>query len=148
MRLYLIPLLGLAACVEPAPEAVTHTVANATCEGAGELLTVAGALRNDGKGWQVISDTEHSPLNIAEVTTKDGMIEVTYTFKAERVISLIAAPDEALARNGYGAGASVGLDKARISLAKGGAVDPWRVSTKEVPWSNLWVYGVFKGQCG
>ena len=75
------------------------------------------------------------------------MIVVEYTFEADSIVSLIVTPDESLAREGFSAGASVGIDRARISLADGGTINPWDVSTEDIPWSNLWVQGLFKASC-
>ena len=144
---FLSPAVLLASCSSSGPVAVSHPVAGARCDVSGGIAFVAGAIRNDGTGWQAIADEDHSPLNIKSVTTREGMIVVEYTFKADKVVSLVVAPDESLARAGYSAGASVGLTEARISLANNGGVDPWGVSTEEIPWSNLWVQGMFNARC-
>lgn len=146
MRRVIFFLMALGACSGPPPAPTTHTVANAECSIDG-VATVAGALRNDGTGWYAIADSTHAPLNIASVATKDGMITVEYTFTASKIHTFIAAPDETLARAGYSAGASVGVGSARILLAKNGSANPFDVSTKSHPWSNIWIYGVFEAGC-
>ena len=105
---------------------------------------VAGVLRNDGEGWYAIDDGDHTPLNIRSVITEQNHIRITYTFEADTIYTFIATPDETLAANGVSAGASVDLSFARIFVS---GEDLSRISTRTMPNSNIWVYGLFEFSC-
>lgn len=81
---------------------------------------IAGAIRNSGNGWEFIVDTNHqADLNCVSVgvANNDGRLYVDYSgINAKKVISFIAAPDEAFANLGYVIGASVGLTAAYIQI--------------------------------
>ena len=81
---------------------------------------VAGVIRNAGTGWEfIVNDRHQGDMNCLSVGIDgtDGRLYVDYSgINAKKVISLIAAPDEAFANAGYVMGASVGLDKAYIQI--------------------------------
>jgi len=89
-------------------------------------VVVAGVIRNynDGRGWVLIDDGFHPPINITKVDslTDTGLIRVEYTNlkvgggNAGRTVTLIAQPDETLAKAGFTCGASVSPDFANIQL--------------------------------
>lgn len=135
-------VLALSACGHRA-QPVDHPTA-AHCE-VTSRAEVAGVLRNDGRGWYALADDHHAPLNIASVHTNPNNIEVRFTFRAQKVLTFIATPDETLARQGLSVGASVDTDRARVYLARGRMLDPMTIDTARYPWSNLWVYGLFEG---
>lgn len=81
---------------------------------------VAGVIRNAGSGWEfIINDHHQGDMNCVSVgiSETDGRLYIDYGgINVKKVISLIAAPDEAFANQGYIIGASVGLDKAYIQI--------------------------------
>lgn len=89
---------------------------------------VAGVIRNynDGQGWRLLDDGFHPSIGITNVDslTDTGVIRVDYPGlkidggNAGRTVTLVAAPDETLARAGFTCGTSVEADKARIHLAQ------------------------------
>lgn len=130
-----------------APEAL-----RAASEECVEGGVIQGALRNSGSGWHAIIDGGHQPVNIASVETGISSITVHFAQDGRSVQTFIAAPDERLARAGYTVGASVRLNDARIQLGRNSLlgshrVSPLYVSTERYPMSNIWVYGVVKGDC-
>lgn len=129
----------------PIPQSTTET--RSLCQG-GPLVPVAGTLRNDGAGWYALADADHVPMNVKSVTSTLQAVRVAFTFKARQVVTFVATPDEALARVGLFAGASVGLDVADIALARRGITgtfqrSPAAITTQTYPLSNLWFYGLF-----
>lgn len=99
------------------------------------------ALRNYGAAggyWQPISDSGHLPINIASVSTSSTSITVHYTEPVAQVVTSAVTVDETLVALGYGCGASIGLGKLVITLARNGsAVDP---RTVNAPSGNLWLF--------
>lgn len=86
---------------------------------------VTCALRNVGGTdyWQVIEDANHTPVNVASVTT--GLTGITVNFdlaSTQRVIWASVTPDEAMATGGYFSGASVGLNNLTIKLGRTGTI--------------------------
>lgn len=78
---------------------------------------VSGAIRYMGGSWQLISDANHTPVNIASVTTPNTYtIRVTYSFTAKTVGSLTTTPDETYVKAGINFGASVGLTYSDINV--------------------------------
>ncbi len=108
---------------------------------------VAGAIRNTGSGWSVLSDSQHAPRNVASVTTingssTSGVVRITFAKTAARVVSLVFAPDETFAQLGYSAGASVGLGYADVRFGlNGAAVSPDSVINSA---GNFWFTGKFE----
>jgi hypothetical protein len=110
------------------------------------LRFVAGVLRypNPGAGWTVLNNAGHVPLNIANVTTSGNRVIIKYGFKAKKVISLIAAPDEYYTQMGVSCGASVGVSSAAIYFNRRpdtGYVNPRTLRSNN---ANVWVFGVFE----
>jgi len=89
-------------------------------------VVVAGVIRNynDGRGWVLIDDGFHPTINITGVDslTDTGLIRVDYANlkvgggNAGRTVTLIAQPDETLAKAGFTCGASVSPNFANIQL--------------------------------
>lgn len=70
---------------------------------------VAGVVRNTGGGWFIIDDGTHRNANIASVSPNpNGTLQIDYPKEYNKIVSLIAAPDEALAQRGVMIGGSVG----------------------------------------
>ena len=103
---------------------------------------VAGAIEYTDGAWRIIDDDIHTPLNIAGVDTREDSALIHYTFKAKKVIILIAASDETYARAGICTGASVGLDLAVIQF--GNANGPLSSSQMEIPESNICILGIME----
>lgn len=76
---------------------------------------VACVLRCDEFGnWNIINDSMHGSINVDSVSQDSQYIHVSYTgLQAKKVITFIAAPDEAWAGK-YSFGASVGTATASI----------------------------------
>jgi hypothetical protein len=126
----------------------TH-VASGACNPSG---VIAGAIRNDGKGWRVIHDADHAPINITSVETTKRTIRVNFAIEGTTIRSFIATPDETLARSGFTIGASVGLRSADLMIGRPGIfgarhVSPALVDLNDYPWSNIWIYGLIEGEC-
>lgn len=69
---------------------------------------IAGALRNDGAGWQFISDGAHNPMNVSSVSITDALtLRVNFAGTNAKVISGLVTTDESYARLGLQVGASV-----------------------------------------
>lgn len=106
-----------------------------------ETFEVMGAIRNTGNGFQVISDSEHIPVNICNVTTTKT--NVSFDFCGNAAISihtLLVVPDETYAQKGISAGASVGLNRAVIIFGKDKLIEPSKLIESS---GNFWIYGKF-----
>ena len=80
---------------------------------------VAGVIRNDGSGWDFITDTTHQgDLNCVSVSTNvDGQLIIDYSdIDATKIISFVIVPDETFASLGYMVGASVGKTQAYVNI--------------------------------
>lgn len=74
----------------------------------------SGVLRNSGSGWSYIDDSIHERVNLNTVNiTSNREIQINFG-KANKVGSLLVAPDETLASFGITCGASVGTETALI----------------------------------
>ena len=76
---------------------------------------VAGAIEYTDGAWRIIDDDIHTPLNIADVDTREDSAVIHYTFKAKKVIILIAASDETYARAGICTGT---LSRIEVSASR------------------------------
>lgn len=92
--------------------------------GAGlKYALVAGALRNDGAGWYVIDNETHHALNIDGISQAAQSITIDYSsLGGVRTVALVAVADEALAKAGITAGASVGPDETQVYLHGGAGI--------------------------
>jgi hypothetical protein len=113
---------------------------------------VAGVIRNDGEGWAVINDQEHTPINISYVESNARGIVIGFSFVASEIHTFIVGSDETLSRAGIFAGASVDTDKARIVVSRNSfagpiIISPLWVETGKFPFSNFWIYGLFSAEC-
>lgn len=87
---------------------------------------VAGVIRNynDGNGWVLLTDGFHPPIGITDCDslTDTGLIRIDYPGlkidggDAGRTVTLMAMPDETLAKAGFTVGCSVEPDVARLQL--------------------------------
>ena len=102
---------------------------------------VAGAIRNEGSGWEFIDNSGHTPLNCSSVSVNgNGEIEIGFSFTATKVISFVIATDETFAQT-YTIGASVGLNKATCSVYQNGTkIDASEISSQ---YGNFWFIGIF-----
>lgn len=82
------------------------------------LRFVAGTLRygSEDDTWTLLDDSSHRPQNIKKVTTDHNRINIYYGFRAKKVISLIAVPDETFMSKGLSIGTSVGVAQASIYI--------------------------------
>ncbi|WP_218711557.1 hypothetical protein [Arthrobacter sp. BF1] len=110
----------------------TATVASFVHRGEGVILgtngkkyrIIACTVRNTGSGFQFISDSSHSPIGVASLTTQSETFTLNYSFTAKSVGTLIVTGDEKLSSDGYIFGASVGLTSSVIyGSLPGGASD-------------------------
>lgn len=76
---------------------------------------VACVIRNTGAGWELVGG-EHDSINVESVTNDNSKIIITYSFKATKVVSFVACPDETMASEFMLMGASVGVETALINL--------------------------------
>lgn len=106
-------------------------------------IEVAGTIRNTGKGWNVLSDTQHTPIGITKVETRNNMILLRHELGAKQVVTFIVTPDETMARDGIAIGVSAGLDFSFIYLydKEGNLINP---QTYFASGSNIWIYGKLK----
>jgi len=80
---------------------------------------VAGVIRNDGTGWELLDDSFHTGINIDSVTNDTSKITVDYTsIAATKVITFVVGCDETYASLGYSVGSSVAKTKAEIFPSK------------------------------
>lgn len=91
---------------------------------------LAGVLRNynDGAGWVLITDGFHPPIGIETVDSLSdtSLIHITYpSLGANRSVSLIASPDETLAKNGFHVGASVSPTFSDLKIGKMGTASDY-----------------------
>ena len=77
---------------------------------------VACALRNTGSGWEMIDDSQHTPINVESVTDSSSAVTINYSFTASKVGTLVVTPDETFCKMGLFCGASVGLALSAISM--------------------------------
>ena len=109
-------------------------------------VVVAGVIRNmDDRGWYVINDGAHIPINIDSIDVENGLILIHYGFTASAIHTFIVTPDETFARAGYFVGSSVGLNKATIAVSQivKGEVIPVDASKIKSQLGNFWIYGLF-----
>jgi len=105
-------------------------------------VEVIGVLRNNSGTWEAIDNSGHSPVNIESVSATTSGITVNFTFTASKVRTFIVGVDETYAGMGYVCGASAGFDNAIIKCAVSGTYIN-HIIDSQVPYSNLWIYGVF-----
>lgn len=78
---------------------------------------VAGVIRNVGAGWYLIDDKDHRPQGISSITAQGNNIRIQFNFVSTRVGTLVVTPDETYIGLGVQCGASVGMDRAIISVS-------------------------------
>lgn len=107
-----------------------------------EYVFIGGVIRNTGNGWVLLDNEGHEPLNIINVETTNGAIIIYYS-DYDKVITFSVTPDETMAAEGYSMGASVGLNKAIISVfdKDHNLINPNNYSNSS---GNIWISGTFK----
>lgn len=121
-------------------------LAASSAEGEGTRRIVAGVLRaEEARGWYVLDDKGHRPVNIERILVHNNVIEVHFPFEADVIHTFIAATDETFSTRGFLVGASVTRDRARIVLSKilDGNVIPVDAGSVRSRSANIWLYGVF-----
>ncbi|GAB2762200.1 hypothetical protein [Nocardioides pakistanensis] len=104
-----------------------------------DAIVVAGAIRpTSGGEWELIDDEAHEPRGVEKVTSEDGAVVIHFTEKGSQVVTFVATPDETLATAGVAPGASVGLDRAVLTLAP----EPDYAALGDL--ANVWFYGVLE----
>lgn len=89
-------------------------VAYADISSGKQIRLIAGTIRSVAGVWEWLDDANHNPIPNGVGISQDGSaITITYGFDAAKVLSLIATPDEAMAKF-YSCGVSVGLSDAVI----------------------------------
>lgn len=85
-----------------------------------KFRAVGCAIRNTGSGFAFIDDAGHDPVGFDTISQDATTVTLGFSFTATKVVSLVVTPDETLARLGYTAGASVGLDEAVLQFGQPG----------------------------
>lgn len=99
---------------------------------------IACVVRNTGSGFQFIDDATHTPAGVTSISTAADQLSFTinYNFTAVAVGSLVATPDETLAREGYIMGGSVGLTSSTFQVGQPGGWGDY-VSYNGTAWTSL-----------
>lgn len=112
----------------------------------GDKVVVAGTIRNTGdRGWFVLDDESHAPINISRVEVKKGVVIVYFPFRASKIHTFVVTPDETFGASGYFVGASVRKGSAAILVSKvvDGKAVPINASDIKSQIGNFWIYGLF-----
>ena len=113
---------------------------------ADKKVKVAGTLKIiDERGWFVVNDENHKPINIGRIEIVKGFIRIYYTFNASTIHTFIATPDETLAANGFFLGARVSKNYANILVSRleNGVVRLVDASSIRSDTGNIWFQGLF-----
>jgi hypothetical protein len=79
---------------------------------------VSGAIRNIDGVWSLV-DGAHKSIAVEGVSVDENFVHIDYpSIEAKDIVSFVVTADETLAREGFEAGASVGLTRASIALTK------------------------------
>ena len=111
------------------------------------LVTFGGVLRNEaGEGWHILNDPAHHPYGLGKVTCNrsTGEINVRLVPPALGIVYASVDADETYVRAGYATGASVLLDRLRISFSREGRFVPCRSRALWLARSNVWIGGVIE----
>lgn len=79
------------------------------------VFFVAGVIRNEGEGWEIINDGDHEPLNISAIRQTTQAIVLTLSETASKVLAIVVNPDEVFAKD-YSVGTSVGFGTVTIVI--------------------------------
>lgn len=81
---------------------------------------LAAVIRNNGAPdyWDFIDNADHHPIGFVDCVSDTSKIRLTYSATALKVLTLVACPDETMARRGFFVGASVGTAFADISISQ------------------------------
>ena len=126
---------------------ITDDMINAVNElrkigGGDSLAIVAGVIRNDGAGWDLITDANHDNINITSVSNDTSKIIVDYSgLSATKVVSFVVGNDETYAKLGYQVGSSVAKTQAQIFISQinsgfGGMVRYNTTGGLSLPWPD------------
>lgn len=81
-----------------------------------KIRFIAGTIRSVAGVWEWLDDANHNPIPNGVGISQDGSaITITYGFDAEKVLSLIVTPDEAMAKF-YSCGVSAGKSSSVIVI--------------------------------
>jgi hypothetical protein len=107
-----------------------------------KIVTIGGTIRNAGDGWHLLDNNGHNPLNITGVNTTDEAVVIFYD-TYEKVISFSVTPDETMTSEGFTVGASVGFDRAVISIYDKDhqLINPMDYINGS---GNIWISGMFE----
>ena len=131
-----ILLTLLTACGEVEPEIVTVIKTEKT-----DYAIVAGAIKFNNDTVTFINDEHHAPMNTSDAYIENDYVVIKFAFEAEKVITFMCTPDETYVKNNVSCGCSVGLDEALCYFSKDGI--PVRPNEIEIPFSNVFFYGMF-----
>lgn len=104
---------------------------------------IGGTIRNVDKGWNLISDSAHSPIGITSVETTNTRIKINHKDNAQKVVTFIVTPDESMTSEGYKVGISGGLDYSYIYIydSNNNLINPYSYKNK---FGNIWISGTLK----
>lgn len=107
-----------------------------------EYAIIAGVIRNEGYGWNLIQDKTHETLGINNVEQDNDSI-IIYFDEMEKVNSVAVTVDETMAEEGYHVGASVGTDRMVIIIydRNNEKINPKKYVNNL---GNIWIQGIFK----
>lgn len=105
-----------------------------------DLIEIEGAIRNEGKGWELISDNAHESYGINSIEIEKDKIVIHHDLKAKKVRTMIVTADETMAKEGYTVGVSAGLDYSYIYIYndKNNEINPKNYINKN---GNIWIFG-------
>lgn len=90
-----------------------------------------GILRQNSDGkWEILSDQNHSPLNIESVSQDNSQIRVNYKFTTKKIKTFIVTGDDVLNKTGYVFGGDVGTSYANITIRKNAPISGFISSDK------------------
>lgn len=96
------------------------SLVNAINEVNGDIVPFYGIIRPTSSGWTLLSDSQHSPLNVQSIAIDDinsARLKLTHNVTgAGKVYSFSINPDETLTKYGIRAGASVGISESYIYM--------------------------------
>ena len=135
MRLVKVLLMILVCCVL------------SSCETGGpKTIEVAGTIRGTAdKGWYIVADENHSPINLELIKVLEDGVGVKFKFQASTIHTFIATPDDTLSAKGYEVGASVTRGGAVLVITReiDGTRQVVNPRTIDEEGGNIWIYGLF-----
>jgi hypothetical protein len=107
---------ALTGAASPSAGNVFATMADAGGSGGGlsaKSRWVACVLRSNAGTWEMINDSQHTPINVTSITQDGGTISINYAITAGKVITACVTADDTYAGK-YTFGASAGLSSASV----------------------------------